>query len=102
MSGRFRQLDTSNEYAGGRSETLIGQVLGTAGEVTVFSKADRDHGHGRVRRRPGDALVRGDALPARRRHAAVYHLHDPFTITVREAMAPGGAVPALVSLRGRG
>ncbi|GAA2208208.1 aldo/keto reductase [Nonomuraea monospora] len=102
VSGRFRQLDTSNEYAGGRSETLIGQVLGTAGGVTVFSKADRDPETGvfdgdRVKRSFEETLTRlGVAtLP-------IYHLHDPFTITVAEATAPGGAVPALVALREQG
>ncbi|MGW4799173.1 aldo/keto reductase [Nonomuraea sp. NPDC004297] len=99
VSGRFRQLDTSNAYAGGHSETLIGRVLGEADGVTVFSKADRDLETGvfdgdRVLRSFEETITRlgVETLP-------VYHLHDPFTITVREAMAPGGAVPALVSLR---
>ncbi|TYB56238.1 aldo/keto reductase [Nonomuraea sp. PA05] len=102
VSGRFRQLDTSNEYAGGRSETLIGGVLGGAEGVTVFSKADRDPETGvfdgdRVKRSFEETLSRlGVAtLP-------IYHLHDPFTITVQEATAPGGAVSALVSLREQG
>ncbi|MBB6550665.1 aldo/keto reductase [Nonomuraea rubra] len=102
VSGRFRQLDTSNEYAGGRSETLIGQVLGTAGEVTVFSKADRDPDTGVF---DGDRVMRSFEETLSRLGVATlpfYHLHDPFTITVREAMAPGGAVPALVSLREQG
>ncbi|MEV0824806.1 aldo/keto reductase [Nonomuraea rubra] len=102
VSGRFRQLDTSNEYAGGRSETLIGQVLGTAGGVTVFSKADRDPGTGVF---DGDRVMRSFEETLSRLGVAtlpIYHLHDPFTITVREAMAPGGAVPALVSLREQG
>jgi D-threo-aldose 1-dehydrogenase len=102
VSGRFRQLDTSNEYAGGRSETLIGQVLGTAGGVTVFSKADRDPDTGVF---DGDRVMRSFEETVSRLGVAtlpIYHLHDPFTITVREAMAPGGAVPALVSLREQG
>ncbi|MEV1001021.1 aldo/keto reductase [Nonomuraea sp. NPDC050202] len=102
VSGRFRQLDTSNEYAGGRSETLIGQVLGTAGGVTVFSKADRDPDTGVF---DGDRVMRSFEETVSRLGVGtlpIYHLHDPFTITVREAMAPGGAVPALVSLREQG
>ncbi|MEU6714475.1 aldo/keto reductase [Nonomuraea sp. NPDC046802] len=103
VTGRFRQLDTSNMYAEGRSETVIGQALKQAGgEVTIFSKADRDLATGVF---DGDRVMRSweettsrlgvETLP-------IYHLHDPFTITVREAMAPGGAVPALVSLREQG
>lgn len=103
MTGRFRQLDTSNEYAGGRSETLIGQALKKHRDgVTIFTKADRDLETGVF---DGDRVMRSfeetisrlgvETLP-------IYHLHDPFTITVREAMAPGGAVPALVALREQG
>ncbi|WP_206067271.1 aldo/keto reductase [Nonomuraea composti] len=104
VSGRFRQLDTSNEYAGGRSETLIGQVIGQVpGDgVTVFSKADRDPGTGVF---DGDRVMRSFEETISRLGVStlpVYHLHDPFTITVREAMAPGGAVPALVALREQG
>ncbi|WP_043636565.1 aldo/keto reductase [Nonomuraea candida] len=100
MSGRFRQLDTSNEYAGGRSETLIGQAL--TGGVTVFSKADREPETGVF---DGDRVMRSFEETTSRlgvETLPIYHLHDPFTITVREAMAPGGAVPALVSLREQG
>ncbi|SEG99950.1 D-threo-aldose 1-dehydrogenase [Nonomuraea solani] len=103
MTGRFRQIDTSNEYAGGRSETLIGQAYAKAREgVTIFTKADRDPETGvfdgdRVLRSFEETITRlgVETLP-------IYHLHDPFTITVAEAMAPGGAVPALVSLREQG
>jgi D-threo-aldose 1-dehydrogenase len=104
MSGRFRQLDTSNEYAGGRSETLIGQALANAGGagVTIFTKADRDPDTGVF---DGDRVMRSFEETITRlgvERLPVYHLHDPFTITLSEAMAPGGAVPALVSLREQG
>ncbi|MFB4278101.1 aldo/keto reductase [Nonomuraea sp. MTCD27] len=106
LSGRFRQLDTSNEYAEGRSETLIGQALskasGEAQGVTIFSKADRDPDTGVF---DGDRVMRSFEETTSRlgvETLPIYHLHDPMTITVREAMAPGGAVPALVSLREQG
>ncbi|WP_220448706.1 aldo/keto reductase [Nonomuraea mesophila] len=103
VAGRFRQLDTSNNYAGGRSEKLIGTALKQAPDgVTIFSKADRDPDTGVF---DGDRVMRSweettsrlgvETLP-------IYHLHDPMTITVGEAMARGGAVPALVALREQG
>ncbi|MEV0617522.1 aldo/keto reductase [Nonomuraea sp. NPDC050404] len=104
LSGRFRQLDTSNAYAQGRSETLIGQALRETPEagVTVFSKADCEPGTGVF---DGDRVMRSFEETTSRlgvETLPIYHLHDPFTITVAEAMAPGGAVPALVSLREQG
>lgn len=104
LSGRFRLLDTSNEYAEGRSETFIGQALKNApdADVTIFSKADRDVDTGVF---DGDRVMRSFEETTSRlgiETLPIYHLHDPMTITLREAMAPGGAVPALVSLREQG
>ncbi|MFC5834212.1 aldo/keto reductase [Nonomuraea insulae] len=104
LSGRFRLLDTSNEYAEGRSETFIGQALKNVpdADVTIFSKADRDVATGVF---DGDRVMRSFEETTSRlgvETLPIYHLHDPMTITLREAMAPGGAVPALVSLREQG
>ena len=99
-------VDTSNNYADGRSEALIGGAIARAGGLPagslVFSKADREPGTGvfdaaRVRRSLEESLGRLglDRLP-------LYQFHDPFTITVEEALAPGGPVEALIALRDEG
>ena len=99
-------VDTSNEYADGRSEQRLGEAITRAGGVRegklIYSKADRSRPDGafngdRVRRSLDESLERLglDFLP-------IYHLHDPYTISFEEAMAPGGAVPALIELRESG
>ena len=99
-------VDTSNEYADGRSEPRLGEAIARAGGLPegklIYSKADRSRPDGafdgdRVRRSLDESLERLglDSLP-------IYHLHDPYTITFEEAMAPGGAVPALIELRESG
>jgi D-threo-aldose 1-dehydrogenase len=106
LASEFRQLDTSNNYSGGRSEALLGQAIASAGGLpagkAVFSKADQDPRTGvfdgeRVRRSFEETTQRLglETIP-------LYQLHDPFTITVSEAMARGGPVRALVDLRDEG
>lgn len=99
-------VDTSNMYTLGASERHLGGAIARAGGLPhgkrVFSKADRDLDSGvfdgdRVRRSLDESLTRlgVDRLP-------LYQLHDPYTIDFADAMAPGGAVPALVALRDEG
>lgn len=99
-------VDTSNNYARGRSEEILGEAIRRAGGLPdgklVYSKADSDGATGvfdgdRVRRSLEESLQRLglDALP-------LYQLHDPYTIGFDEAMAPRGAVPALLALRDEG
>jgi len=106
LESPFRQLDTSNNYAGGRSEALLGQAIAAAGGLpagkVVFSKADQDPASGafdgdRVRRSFDETTERLglETLP-------LYQLHDPYTISVAEGMAPGGPVEALIRLRDEG
>ncbi|MFC5502421.1 aldo/keto reductase [Lysinimonas soli] len=106
IASPFRQLDTGNNYALGRSEQLLGEAIAAAGGLpagkVVFSKADQDPATGvfdgdRVRRSFDETTARLglDTLP-------LYHLHDPYTISVSEAMAPGGPVEALLRLRDEG
>jgi len=106
VASDFAQIDTSNNYAGGESERLLGEAIARAGGLpagkVVFSKADQDPETGvfdgdRVKRSFEETTRRLglDTLP-------LFHLHDPYTITVAEAMAPGGAVEALVQLREQG
>lgn len=106
LAGRFRQIDTSNNYADGRSERFLGGAIARLGGLPadrrVFSKVDADPVTGafssdRVRRSFEESRERLglDTLP-------LLHFHDPYGLTVAEAMAPGGPVEALVRLRDEG
>lgn len=106
IRSRLGYVDTSNNYAGGRSEQALGDAIRRAGglpdHTRIYSKADSDPDTGvfdgeRVRRSLDESLGRLglDHLP-------LYQLHDPYGITLAEAMGPGGAVPALIELREQG
>jgi D-threo-aldose 1-dehydrogenase len=106
LASPFRQLDTSNNYAGGESERLLGAAIARAGGLpdgkVIFSKVDADPVTGvfdadRVRRSFDETRERLglDTLP-------LLHFHDPYALTVEEAMAPGGPVEALARLRDEG
>lgn len=102
-------IDTSNNYAGGASERVLGRALAaltpeerTSAAGRIITKVDRDPETGRfdadrVRRSVEESLGRlgVDTVP-------LLHLHDPYVVSVREALAPGGAVSALVQLRDEG
>lgn len=107
FDGPFNFLDTSNNYGGGSAERRIGAVVRERGGVpagfVLATKVDADPGTGdfsgeRVRRSAEESLERlgVDSVP-------LLYLHDPeFYITFEQAMAPGGAVEALVALRDAG
>ncbi len=102
----FLQIDTSNIYADGASERAIGEAIRAIGGLPedrrVFSKGDRDPVTGvfdgeRMRRSFEESTERLglETLP-------LYQLHDPYTISVAEAMSPGGPVDVLIRLREEG
>lgn len=106
LTGPYPLVDTSNMYARGRSEAALGAAIRELGGVPeghlVLSKADRDLETGvfdrdRVWRSFEESIGRLglDRLP-------LYQLHDPYTITVEEAMGAGGAVQGLLELREQG
>lgn len=102
-------IDTSNNYSGGASERILGLGLAAlapeeriAAARRIITKVDRDPETGRfdadrVLRSVEESLGRlgVDTVP-------LLHLHDPYVVTVREALARGGAVSALVRLREEG
>jgi D-threo-aldose 1-dehydrogenase len=98
-------VDTSNNYAQGRSESVLGLALSALGggqRAGVISKVDCEPGTGvfdreRVLRSFDETAGRLglDTLP-------LLHLHDPYSVTFAEAMGPGGAVEALIELRDSG
>ncbi|WP_062347444.1 aldo/keto reductase [Herbidospora yilanensis] len=106
FDGPVNFLDTSNNYGAGSAERRIGAVIRRRGLPEGFvlaTKADADPGTGdfsgeRVRRSVEESLERLGVA-----HIPVMYLHDPeYHITFEEAMAPGGAVEALVALREEG
>jgi D-threo-aldose 1-dehydrogenase len=106
LASGFRQLDTSNNYSGGRSEELLGEAISAAGGLpagkVVFSKADQDPRSGAF---DGERVLRSFDETTRRlglETLPLYQLHDPYTITVAQGMAPGGPVEALIRLRDEG
>jgi len=106
LTSSFRQADTSNNYADGESERLLGAAIRELGGLpedrVVFSKGDQDPVTGAF---TGDRLRRSFEESTERlglETLPLYHLHDPYTISVAEAMAPGGAVDALIKLREQG
>ena len=98
-------IDTSNNYAGGRSEAVLGLAIARKGmdaATRVISKVDCDPETGafdrdRVLRSFDETTARlgVDRLP-------LLHLHDPYTVTFDEAMGHGGAVEGLIELRESG
>jgi D-threo-aldose 1-dehydrogenase len=106
LASPLPQIDTSNNYADGESERLLGAAIAEAGGLpdgtVVFSKVDADPETGafdadRVMRSFEETTTRLglDRLP-------LLHLHDPYTISVAEGLAPGGAVEALHALKQQG
>lgn len=98
-------VDTSNNYAGGRSEAVLGLAIAAVGPdaaTRVISKVDPDPGTGafdrdRVLRSFDETTARlgVDRLP-------LLHLHDPYGVTFDESMGAGGAVEGLIELRESG
>jgi len=98
-------VDTSNNYAAGRSEAVLGLAIARVGEdavTRVISKVDADPETGAFDR---DRVLRSfDETTTRLGidRVPLLHLHDPYTVTFDEAMAIGGAVEALIELRESG
>ncbi|MHA7189424.1 aldo/keto reductase [Arthrobacter sp. MDT2-16] len=98
-------LDTSNNYADGRSEAVIGQAIQRLGDrlsTEVITKVDPDPISGRFDR---DRVLASfeeslsrlgvDRLP-------LLHLHDPDMLTMAQALGRRGVVEGLVELRSSG
>jgi len=106
LTSPFHQADTSNNYSDGESERLLGAAIRELGGLpenrVVFSKGDQDPVTGAF---TGDRMRRSFEESTERLGLAtlpLYQLHDPYTIEVADAMAPGGAVDVLLKLREQG
>lgn len=103
------RVDTSNAYADGNSERMLGAALAAldsaerdAAASRIITKVDADPATGafdadRVLRSFDESRERLgiDAVP-------LLHLHDPYSISVADALGPGGAVAALLRLKAEG
>ncbi|MFS0734954.1 aldo/keto reductase [Microbacterium sp. 1P10UB] len=99
-----RTIDTSNEYAGGRSEPVLGLAVPAVPDAAsrIVTKVDRDpetgaFDRGRVLRSYEESLRRLGVDRVR-----LLHLHDPYTVSFEEAVAPGGALAGMLELRDSG
>lgn len=106
LTSSFRQADTSNNYADGKSERLLGEAILELGGLpeghVVFSKGDQDPVTGAF---SGERMKRSFEESTERlglETLPLYQLHDPYTISVAQAMAPGGPVEVLLKLRDQG
>ncbi|GAB3553700.1 hypothetical protein GCM10027404_26690 [Arthrobacter tumbae] len=105
LHGPYALIDTSNNYAKGRSEAVLGLALANGGAAEgrfVVTKADQDPETGsfdrdRVRQSFEESCERlgVDRLQ-------LLHLHDPYSITFEEAAAPGGAIAGMLELKEEG
>jgi D-threo-aldose 1-dehydrogenase len=106
LAGPFAAIDTSNNYADGRSESVLGCAIRDRGTQTtplIFTKVDPDPVTHRFDR---DRVWRSFEESAERLgmdQIPLLHLHDPFQfVTFEHAFAPLGAVQGLVELRDQG
>ena len=106
FAGPLNFLDTSNNYGDGESERRIGEAVRRAGSVpdgfVIQTKLDRDpetdsFDRDRMRRSLDESLAR---LAIER--IPLLYLHDPEHIGFDAAMAEGGPVEVLLSLRDEG
>lgn len=103
LDSDIRLIDTSNAYARGRSEEVLGLAL-----------SDRPHDHDRIVTKvdaaPDGTFDRDRVLRSFDESCArlgtdtvpLLHLHDPYTVTFEEAMGRQGAVQGLIDLRDEG
>jgi D-threo-aldose 1-dehydrogenase len=99
-------IDTSNEYALGLSEQVIGDALrrrgGVPAGVTIATKLDRDPESGSF----SASRMRASLQESRERLGLdvipLLYLHDPERISYEEAFAADGPVRALVAMKEAG
>ncbi len=106
FTGPINFIDTSNSYGRGEAERHIGEVLREIGGLpehfVIATKVDpdpetRDFSGARVRVSVAESLERMGLD-----RIQLLYFHDPERISFDEAMAPGGAVEALIALRDEG
>lgn len=105
LHGPYALIDTSNAYAGGRSEAVLGLALresGIAEGRAIVTKVDADpdtdaFDRDRVLRSFEESISRlgVDTI-------GLLHLHDPYGISFEQGMAEDGPVAGLQELKEQG
>jgi D-threo-aldose 1-dehydrogenase len=104
LAGPFTFIDTGADYGDGRSETRIAAALDRVGardRFIIATKVDPDP-TGRFDGQQVIASVHESLQRLGASSVPLLHLHDPERISFETAMAPGGAVEALVKLKESG
>ncbi|GAA1722586.1 aldo/keto reductase [Brachybacterium phenoliresistens] len=105
LHGPYALIDTSNAYAGGRSEAVLGLALREAGigdGRAIVTKVDADPETGAFDR---DRVLRSFEESRARLGVdtiGLLHLHDPYGISVEQGMAEDGPVAGLQELKEQG
>jgi D-threo-aldose 1-dehydrogenase len=105
LSAGHAYVDTSNNYADGRSEAVLGIAIARLGRrrtTDVITKVDADP---QSRRFDRDRVLRSFEESTVRLgidRVRLLHLHDPDMLTMSEALGPNGAVEGMVELRASG
>ena len=103
LTGPYAAVDTSNAYAGGRSESALGAAIAELdAHRTVITKTDAEPGTGRFDRDRVLASFEESLTRLGLDRIPLLHLHDPYSITVEEAFGPGGAVAGMRELKEQG
>lgn len=105
LHGPYALIDTSNNYAKGRSEEVLGLAVSSGGAAegrSIVTKVDEDPA---TRSFDRDRVRRSFEESCRRLgvdRLGLLHLHDPYSITFEEAAAPGGAIAGMIELKEEG
>lgn len=105
LTGPYAAVDTSNGYAGGRSETALGVAIGRLGpdhHRFVITKTDAERESGRFDRDRVLASFDESLQRLGLERIELLHLHDPYSISIKEAFGPGGAVEGMRELKEQG
>jgi D-threo-aldose 1-dehydrogenase len=105
LTGPYAVIDTSNAYADGRSEAVLGlaaREVGIGAGRAIVTKVDADPQTGAFDR---DRVLRSFEESCTRLgvdRIGLLHLHDPYGITFEEGMADDGPVAGLQELKEQG
>ena len=104
LDDRFDFIDTGADYGDGRSEYRLGQSIarGHGAGKTIATKVDRDKSTGRFDGEQVMRSIEGSLERLSLDRVPLLHLHDPEHIGFEAAMAPNGAVEALLRLKEEG
>lgn len=107
LDGPIKFLDTARIYGGGKSEELIGEVLGELGGLPtgaiISTKLDRDIHTGRFDAAQARRSLEQSLKALRLDRVHLLHIHDPeYATELEEVTGTGGAVDELFRMKEEG